>query len=401
MFGPLSVGGAVVVVREGERGEARAWACLVRERGVTVLNCVPALLDMLLVTGDLGSSLRLVLLGGDWVGVDLPGRLAEQVPGCRFAGLGGTTETAIHSTWCEVTGPVPAEWTSVPYGVPLRNVACRIVDEQGRDCPDWVPGEVWIGGTGVALGYRGDPARSAEKFLVRDGRRWYRTGDLGRYWPDGTLEFLGRADHQVKLRGYRIELGEVEAALAAQPGVRRAVARLSPRHGGSLQAVVAGEADETALRSGLAALVPGYMIPDLIVALPELPLTRNGKPDRRAIEALLERHTGTTVPEAPKSALERVLLEVWQETLADESIGVADDFLTRGGDSVLATRVVAAVRETLDTEDIRVRDVFTTRTVTALARRLLELNPRLAEVAEIAVEIGELSEVELERELRG
>ncbi|HWN33713.1 MAG TPA: amino acid adenylation domain-containing protein, partial [Pseudonocardia sp.] len=259
MFGLLSVGGAVVVVREDERKEARDWVRLVRERGVTVLNCVPALLDMLLVVGQsekgagLGDAVRLVLLGGDWVGVDLPGRLAEQAPGCRFVGLGGTTETAIHSTQCEVVGGVvPEHWRAVPYGIPLHNVACRVVDQQGRDRPDWAVGEVWIGGAGVAAGYRGDPERTAAKFLTLDGVRWYRTGDLGRYWPDGTLEFLGRADHQVKLRGYRIELGEVEAALAAQPGVRRAVARLFVGRGGSLQAVVAGDPGlaGSALRDG-------------------------------------------------------------------------------------------------------------------------------------------------------
>jgi mycobactin phenyloxazoline synthetase len=247
VFGLLSAGGAVVLVTEQERGDARAWVRLVRERGVTVLNCVPALLDMLLVTargtgpGDgLGDRLRLVLLGGDWVGVDLPGRLFEQLPHCRFVGLGGTTETAIHSTWCEVAGgAAPASWRAVPYGVPLSNVACRVVDEQGRDRPDWAVGELWIGGAGVAEGYHGDRARTAEKFVERDGVRWYRTGDLARYWPDGTLEFLGRADHQVKLRGYRVELGEVEAALAAQPGVRRAVARLSTKRGGSRSVVAA------------------------------------------------------------------------------------------------------------------------------------------------------------------
>ncbi|WP_445181919.1 amino acid adenylation domain-containing protein [Pseudonocardia sp. Cha107L01] len=408
VFGLLSAGGAVVVVGEDERKEARDWARLVRERGVTVLNCVPALLDMLLVVGrsdGLGETLRLVLLGGDWVGVDLPVRLAEQRPDCRFVGLGGTTETAIHSTECEVVdAAVPSHWRAVPYGVPLHNVACRVVDEQGRDRPDWVTGEVWIGGAGVATGYRGDPERTAEKFVTRQGRRWYRTGDLGRYWRDGTLEFLGRADHQVKLRGYRVELGEVEAALAAQPGARRAVARLSQRRGGSLQAVVAGDPGlvESAVRAGVADLLPGYMIPERIVVLDELPLTRNGKPDRAAIDALLDRHTGAGAvgPVEPRSALERVLLSAWRDTLADQSLGIEDDFLSSGGDSVLATRVVANLREALQSDDVRVRDVFTARTVAALAKTMVGADSRWEEIAAISLEVSALTEDELELQLR-
>ncbi|WP_028936966.1 non-ribosomal peptide synthetase [Pseudonocardia spinosispora] len=410
VFGMLSAGGSVVVVREEERKEAADWARLVRERGVTVLNCVPALLDMLLTVGTaepggLGTTLRLVLLGGDWVGVDLPVRLAEQLPRCRFVGLGGTTETAIHSTECEVVdAKVPPHWRAVPYGVPLRNVACRVTDEQGRDRPDWVIGEVWIGGTGVATGYRGDPERTAEKFVLREGKRWYRTGDLGRYWRDGTLEFLGRADHQVKLRGYRVELGEVEAALAAQPGARRAVARLFTRRGGSLQAVVAGEAglDEATLREGVTELLPSYMIPERIVVVDELPLTRNGKPDRRAIAALLDSATDTSSaePAQPRSALEKVLLQVWRETLEDETLGIEDDFLSSGGDSVLATRIVAGLREALQTDEIRVRDVFTSRTVAALAETMLASDSRWEEIAAISLEVSAMSEEELELELR-
>ncbi|MDQ3761422.1 MAG: amino acid adenylation domain-containing protein [Actinomycetota bacterium] len=223
LFAPLSVGGAVVMVDQEARRDARGWGELIRRHRVTVLNCVPALLDMVLSTGaDLGASLRLVLLGGDWVHVDLPGRLASAVPGCRFVGLGGTTETAIHSTVCEVRS-IPESWRSVPYGTPLRNVRCRVVDQSGRDRPDWVPGELWIGGMGVAHGYRADPGRTAERFVLHDGQRWYRTGDRARYWPDGTLEFLGRQDNQIKIRGHRTELGEIETTLETHPQIGRAI----------------------------------------------------------------------------------------------------------------------------------------------------------------------------------
>ncbi|GGO10057.1 hypothetical protein GCM10010116_20240 [Microbispora rosea subsp. aerata] len=227
IFGLLAVGGAAVLVPESGRRDANEWLRLCRRHGVTVWNTVPALLDMLLTAADgaaLPGTLRLALLSGDWIGLDLPGRLAAATGGrCRFISLGGATEAAIWSNSFEVT-EVPAGWRSIPYGKPLRNQKFRVVDGRGRDCPDWVPGELWIGGAGVALGYRGDPELTAERFPEHDGERWYRTGDLGRYWPDGNLEFLGRLDHQVKINGFRVELGEIESCLQAHPSVAQAVA---------------------------------------------------------------------------------------------------------------------------------------------------------------------------------
>src|SRR5207253_176958 len=133
-----------------------------------------------------------------------------RAPMCRLVALGGATEVGIHSTWHEVTA-VPAHWRSVPYGAPLRNQQVRVVNPRGRDCPDWVPGELWLGGVGVGEGYRGATERTATRFVTRGGHRWYRTGDLCRYRPDGSLELLGRTDFQVKILGQRIDLGEVEA----------------------------------------------------------------------------------------------------------------------------------------------------------------------------------------------
>ncbi|HZF89885.1 non-ribosomal peptide synthetase [Streptomyces sp.] len=227
VFGFLAVGGAAVLVPESGRRDANEWLALCRRHGVTVWNTVPALLDMLLTAADeapLPDTMRLALLSGDWIGLDLPDRLARASGGrCRLIALGGATEAAIWSNAYEV-GAVPDGWRSIPYGKPLRNQKFRVVDGRGRDCPDWVPGELWIGGTGVALGYRGDPELTAARFPERDGERWYRTGDLGRYWPDGNLEFLGRLDHQVKINGFRVELGEIEACLQAHPEVAQAVA---------------------------------------------------------------------------------------------------------------------------------------------------------------------------------
>ncbi|MFF5447659.1 amino acid adenylation domain-containing protein [Streptomyces sp. NPDC012888] len=411
VFAPLSAGGAVVTVDEATRKDAAAWTGLVRRHAVTVLNCVPSLLDMLLTAAEQdppGDTLRAVLLGGDWVGVDLPVRLHAQVPGCRFLGLGGTTETAIHSTVQEaVGGRVPARWTSVPYGTPLRNVRCRVVDVQGRDCPDWVAGELWIGGTGVADGYRQDPVRTADRFLEQDGLRWYRTGDRARYWPDGTLEFLGRADDQVKIRGFRIELGEVEAALAEHPAVRQATALVlrtgpTPR----LCAVVAtgtGEADTEDIRARAAERLPAHMLPDTLAVLDEMPLTANGKTDRRALRELLTGRMGTDRAQAgARTALEDVIARVWADVLAAGSVGREDDFFALGGDSILATRITSRLREALDTDDLSVHDVLASLTVADLARRLTareEERGRLEAVAEVFLEIDGLTDEEIEAQL--
>lgn len=230
IFGLLSAGGAVVLPDEAQRRDPGAWAQLIARHRVTVWNSVPVLLDMLLTAGApqppgtrAFPHLRLALASGDWIGLDLPGRLASQgAPNCRFAALGGATEAAIWSNLCEVT-EVPADWASIPYGFPLRNQRFRVVGPNGLDRPDRVPGELWIGGAGVALGYLGDAELTAVKFVTHKGERWYRTGDRGRYWPDGTLEFLGRVDQQVKIRGVRTEPGEIESALRSHPGIGRCV----------------------------------------------------------------------------------------------------------------------------------------------------------------------------------
>ncbi|WP_099184184.1 non-ribosomal peptide synthetase [Mycobacterium kansasii] len=381
IFGMFSAGGSLVAVDAEQKAVATTWVELIRRHRVSILNCVPSMLDMILELGgdQLGGSLRAVTLGGDWVGADLARRLARQVPGCRFSGLGGATETAIHHTICEVAGEPPAHWTTVPFGRPLRNVRCRVVAPSGRDCLDWVPGELWVGGVNVAAGYRNDPQRTARQFVEHDGLRWYKTGDLARYWPDGTIEFLGRADHQVQIRGYRVELGEVESALRTVPGVRHAVATVVGSGAPKLVAAVAGDADAAGdLTAAVATLLPDYMIPTRIVFFEHLPLTANGKLDRRAVAALLEPRPEDSAPASsgPRNDLEAALADITAEVLGVDSVGVQQDFFASGGDSVLATTLIARVRDWLQTDHAVVADLFATRTVAGLAERLAQREAR-------------------------
>ncbi len=406
IFAMFSAGGTLVAVDSEQRAAAASWVELVRHHRVSILNCVPSMLDMILTLGGerLGDSLRAVILGGDWVGADLAARLARLAPRCRFAGLGGATETAIHSTVCEVVGDPPAHWSTVPWGVPLRNVRCRVVSPSGRDCLDWVAGELWVGGANVAAGYRNDPQRTAERFVEHDGVRWYRTGDMARYWPDGTIEFLGRTDNQVQIRGYRVELGEVESALRMVPGVRHAVAAVVGTGAPSLVAAVAGDPDQAGdVTAAVADLLPSYMVPTRIVFFGQLPLTSNGKLDRRAVAALLEPEGSEVSDEdgAPCNDVEAALAEIVAAVLGVNSVGVHDDFFALGGDSVLATTVIARVRDWLEIDHAVVADLFATRTVAGFAERLDNREAargtpdRLAVIARHYLEVAAMTDEEV------
>lgn len=410
IFALLRAGGAVVVVDEDQRRDPDTWAGLIQQHGVTFLNWMPGWLDMLLeVGGDRLTGLRVVLLGGDWVRPELIRALRNSAPDVRAAGLGGATETAVHGTICEVDDP-PARWTSVPYGTPFPNNACRVAAADGSDCPDWVPGELWFTGRGIARGYRGRPDLTAEKFVEHDGRTWYRTGDLVRYLPDGTLEFVGRVDHRVKISGYRIELGEVEAALKRVGGIDAAVAAVVPAERDVLAALVRTDdpsIDAGSVTAAMSDLVPAHMIPKIIVVSDRIPFTVNGKIDRKAVAHLLadaeppaaqEFRTSTTPLESALVAIVADVLDVDD----DVRIGIDDDFFSLGGDSVLATQVIAQVRDWLDTPTVLVTDMFATRCVAKLAERLLRREPdgeRLNAVAEVYLEVAQMDSAAVLSEL--
>lgn len=422
VFGTLRAGGAIVVVDEEHRRDPDTWARLIDEHGVTVVNFLPGWLEMLVEaaasTGRSVSSLRVVLTGGDWVRPDLARAVRRCAPQARFAGLGGATETAVHGTLFEIgadlDAALPAHWPSVPYGVPFANNACRVVSASGADCPDWVPGELWFSGRGIARGYRGRPDLTAEKFVEYEGRTWYRTGDLARYWPDGTIEFVGRVDHRIKLSGYRIELGEVEAALARVDGVGAAVAGVVQVDGGRevLGALIRVDAevlggdsiDTASVTTAMAELVPAHMIPQILVATDRIPFTVGGKIDRKAVAQRLAEAGAPAerVYRAPSTHLQKALAAIVGEVLSRTDVSVDDDFFALGGDSVLATTVVARVRDWLDTPTVGVPDIFATRTVEMLAARLADReagSDRLEQVAELYLEISDMDTAAVVSEL--
>ncbi|KAA0111463.1 non-ribosomal peptide synthetase [Mycolicibacterium sp. P1-5] len=402
VFATLATGGAIVVVDEEHRRDPDHWVRLIERHRVTVLHFLPGWLAMLLdVAGPL-PTVRVVPTGGDWVTPAMARQLRARAPGVRFAGLGGATETAIHNTICEVTD-VPVHWTAIPFGKPLPNNQCRVIGAGGADCPDWVVGELWIGGRGLARGYRGRSDLTAERFVEHDGVRWYRTGDLARFWPDGTCEFVGRADHRVKISGYRVELGEVEAALHRVPGVLGAVAVTVPGRTGSHDQLAAAVqlATETArdsLRAQLVKDLPAHMVPQHIEVFDRIPYSLGGKVDRNAVtRALADRVDARRAHRPPSGSVQLALAAIVTDVIGVTPIGVDDDFFALGGDSVLATTVVARIRQRLDVTAISVADIFATRTVEALARRLTELEnaDRLEAIAELYLEVALMDTAEV------
>ena len=351
LFAFLSCGASVVVVEEHQRRDAPAWVELMNRWNITVISCVPAILDMILVVAE-GKTLphwRLVMLGGDRISRDLPPRFQKVAPGARFVGLGGMTEAAIHSTVFEVHD-LDDDWTSVPFGKPLKNMRCRMVDRLGRDCPYWVTGELWVSGPGVAIGYRNDPHRTAERFVYLDGHRWYRTGDLVRQRADNNLEFLGRADNQVKIRGHRIELGEVEAAVAGHQAVDKAfvtVINLSSARQLSAVVTLNQACDIDSLRVWASERLPHYSVPEHYLSIDSFPLTYNGKIDRKRLQKLAEETAGSSrrVVVPPQGRMEQIVAKLWRELLNMSEISRDDSFFVCGGDSLIATRLISRLAQ--------------------------------------------------------
>ncbi len=352
IFGLLAAGGTVVLPPCSSVDPALWLDCAARER-VTIWNSVPSLAQLLVQAahddGPSPSDLRLFLLSGDWVPVRLPDALRGLAPLSEVMSLGGATEASIWSI-AHPTDALDPSASSVPYGKPLANQKVLVLDHALEVRPVWVPGEIYIGGVGVAQGYWRDPARTAERFVVHPvtGERLYRTGDIGRLLPDGAIEFLGREDTQVKVNGYRIELGEIESALERDPAVLAAavVAHGDRGAGRSLVAHVTSRDPSSpptaaCLRATLSLQLPGYMVPTRIVVEDALPLTPNGKVDRGLLSKL-GRAEAPAFTE-PHDPLERVLAALWCELLGVDRVGRLDDFFALGGSSLLAVRLMAAV----------------------------------------------------------
>ncbi|HSU84333.1 MAG TPA: amino acid adenylation domain-containing protein, partial [Thermoanaerobaculia bacterium] len=368
IFVPLAWGGTVVLV-----DNALEIGALTGERA-RLVNTVPSAMSELLRGAGLPGSVRTVNLAGE----ALPGALVRDLYAAgveKVYNLYGPSEDTTYSTGALVAVGEPHP----EIGRPLPGTRAYVLDGGGEPLPLGVPGELYLGGAGLARGYLGRPELTAERFVPdglsgQSGARLYRTGDLVRYRVDGRLDYLGRLDQQVKVRGFRVELGEVEAALSACPGVAEcAVLAQGEGAGKRLVAFVApGPMEAAAVQRQLRARLPEHMVPSLLEVLPSLPLTPNGKVDRRALGRLTVAAPVAGSAELPRTPVEEVLAGVWAEVLGIEGIGAQDDFFALGGHSLVATRVVARVREVLGVE-LPVREIFERPRLAALAERVEEL----------------------------
>jgi amino acid adenylation domain-containing protein len=390
VFGMLAAGGAIVLPDPGAHREPARWAQLIAEHGVTVWNSVPMLMEMLTehldAHGRPALPLRIVMLSGDWIPVALPDRIRGVAPDAALWSLGGATEASIWSILHPIESVDP-DWSSIPYGVPMRNQRFYVLDDALRPRPVWATGDLHIGGVGLARGYLHDDLRTKASFIRHPmtGERLYKTGDLGRYRPGGIIEFLGRKDGQVKIQGYRVELGEVEAALLGCPGVRAAVATASGEQKGVKRLVAYVVHDEPApavheqLDRDLRERLPEYLVPQQIVLLDALPLSSNGKVDRAALPSPDDgaAHDGEELV-LPRSEHEIQLAEIWAEFFDGQQIGVRASFFDLGGNSLLAVRLMARIQARVG-RTLPLSALFARPTIEGLAEALGDADGSTAE----------------------
>ncbi|KAB7727340.1 amino acid adenylation domain-containing protein [Rudanella paleaurantiibacter] len=410
MYGALLFGGKLVVVPQSVTKDAQQFGDLLHQEGVTVLNQTPSAFYALQeqVVGHIDSlPLRYVIFGGEALH---PARLKpwfKAYPGCALINMYGITETTVHVTYLALTSAHIVDEVSgnagSPIGVPIPTLTTYILNPDGHEVGVGEVGELYVGGAGLARGYLNRPALTAQRFIVNPfgtepGDRLYRSGDLALRLPDGNMVYQGRIDEQVKIRGFRIELGEIETALLQYPGVQQAVvlAREDARGDKRLIGYVVMPIgfDRVAIRAFLQTRLPAYMVPALLLPVEAIPLTRNGKVDRRALPNPDASELLSSAYAAPQTQIQENLITVWKEVLQVGRVGIHDNFFELGGNSLLAIKTVTTLAQTY-AYDFSVTKLYQYPTVEALADflngsskpslRTRSRKPRLADDTDIAV----------------
>jgi amino acid adenylation domain-containing protein len=379
-YAPLFAGARLVLAPPGGHRDSRYLVKFIAEQEITVLQLVPSLLGIVLDEPEFSActSLRRVFCGGEALTVGLKEKFQTRLS-AELCNLYGPTETTIDATFFRCQRNTKSD--AIPIGRPIANTAAFILDAQLEPVSIGLPGELYIGGTGLARGYLNRPELTKEKFIsspfgLQPGARLYKTGDLARYRPDGNIEYLGRIDNQVKLRGLRVELGEIEAVLSQHPKVKQVVVTVREDDPGDhrLIAYVVPEAESlfhvNDLRRYVKEKLPDYMVPSTFVQLDSFPLTPNGKIDGRSLpKPSYEGTRDKPAYMALQTEVENAVAEVWQGVLRRKEIGIHDNFFDLGGHSLLAMQIVSRVRGIFNV-DLSFRDLFQTPTVAGLANAI-------------------------------
>jgi len=395
IFGTLAAGGTIVLPESSAAKDPARWAELMVRENISIWNSVPALMQMMVEYAagrpDVFQNLRLVLLSGDWLPLTLPGQIKSLRSGVQVVSLGGATEASIWSILYPIEEVSP-DCPSVPYGKPMKNQRLYVFDKALEPSPVSVPGQLYIGGIGLAKGYWRNPEKTAASFIThpRTGERLYRTGDLGRFLPDGNIEFLGREDFRLKIRGFRIEAGEIEAALNEHPAVKASIVTAFGENHSQKRLVAYIVPQQNAvpatcqLRQFLSEKLPDYMVPSAFIILDALPLSENGKVNRKALpepDAAIQQQK---IFVAPRTPIEEMLARICCGVLGIEQLSIADNFFELGGNSLLAIQLAAKVRESCQIE-LPLCDIFEGRSLAVLAENISEAKNKNAAVEEPAI----------------
>ena len=404
IFGTLAAGATIVIPDSDAARHPEHWVELLIKHKITIWNSVPALMQMLLEYGGgrkevLSALLRLVLLSGDWLPLTLPEQIRAIWENTQVVSLGGATEASIWSILYPVTTVEPTG-KSIPYGHPMANQHFYVLNEALEPRPVWVPGQLYIGGIGLAQGYWKNLEKTNASFIIhpKTQERLYKTGDLGRYLPDGNIEFLGREDFQVKINGYRIELGEIEAALQQHPAIKEVVVNPvgESRENKQLIAYVVLKNTESSvnldstLRNFLQQKLPDYMLPFAYLLLEALPLTSNNKVDRHKLPILENlRPQKNTADTLPLTEVERLIASIWQDLLGIGQVSLYNNFFELGGNSLTATQLAARIRNSFSV-DLPLMEVFRSPTLKSLseiveASRKLDLPEKVSESEQLHI----------------
>ncbi|HEX3029962.1 MAG TPA: amino acid adenylation domain-containing protein [Clostridia bacterium] len=380
VLGTLASGAKIVIADKARIQDAKELKSLMEMERITFWDSVPTTMNYLVNDMEENCSdfkqydLRLVFLSGDWIPVNLPGRIKKYFPNTKVISLGGATEGTVWSIYYQVETSIEYQ-TSIPYGKPIDNNYFYILDKEMRAVPFGVAGELYIGGVGVARGYINDVEKTKasfvkNRFLNAEGERMYKTGDYGRLLPDGNIEFLGRIDHQVKIRGYRVELGEIETQLIKYKSVKGAVVVDRTDNSGNKYIcafyISSEELAASEIRDFLSKELPEYMIPSYYAQIEEIPLSANGKVDRKALPAIGIDFDTETEYIAPESDYEVRLAKIWVEILGIDKVGVNNSFFELGGHSLKATALANRIHKEFNVE-IPLRKIFSAQTIKEMA----------------------------------